>query len=47
MFSDWLICMAESGLDGLRRVVLHLSTKEPFMNIIGTNITVLADLKQN
>ena len=47
MFSDRLICMAESGPDGLRKVVLHLSTKDAFKNIIGTNITVSADLKQN
>ena len=47
MFSVWLICMAESGPGGLRKVVLHLSTKDSFRNIIGTSITVLADLKQN
>jgi len=47
MFSDWLICMAESGPGGLRRVVLRLSTKDSLKNIIGTSITVSADLKQN
>jgi len=47
MFSGWLICMAESGPDGLRRVALHLSTRVPAVNIIGTNIMVLADLKRN
>jgi hypothetical protein len=47
MFSDWSICMAESGPAGLRKAVQHLSAKESFRNIIGTNITVSADLKQN